>query len=147
MTDQRFAGQEGQLVMVNAATNEEIGAGFALEGVSLKLPFEVVKKRYFGELGPDFRAFGDGWEVEGQLVPRGAAAVVAFANLLVAKAQGLINDEMRIALKFRAPDGEAFRFVGKDAIPAGLPFDISAALEFMKLPMTWQGKLGKFEEV
>ncbi len=139
MSDTRFAGQEATLSIVNTTTGDPLIADVLLESATVTLPFDVVKKQYMGEIGPRYRMFADGWEADIKVAPTSAPQMVELANLLVAKASGLIQDEIALQMKYVSPTG-AFRIVLRDGACDGIPLDTGGGHEFLESGLKWKGQ-------
>ena len=123
----RFAGQEAALTVVNSTTNDQLCPDIFLESSTVTLKIDLVQKQYMGEIGPEYREFADGAEVELKLEHTDAQQSVALLNAIVARAQGKSTDEISVAMKYVSLDAGSFRVIRFSDIP----LDLSGRKEFL----------------
>ena len=143
----RFAGQETALSLIDSTTGDALLADMAMENVKITFPFELTKMEFLGELGPDYREFGDGAEVTFKFMHTDAAQTVTACNAMIAKAQGKSNDEFALGTTFTSPDRGAFRVVLRDLHFEGVPLDMSGRTEFLESEITAKCKTFKIATV
>lgn len=140
----RFAGQEAVLSFVDTTTGDAILPDIAIASIDFDFPFELTKKEYIGEIGPDFREFADGWTAAIKFDPNNAAQFVTYVGLLKAKAEGASTDEFAIQLKFTAPDAGAFNIQLRDAhFENGGGGSLSGRTDFLASGIKAKGKTYK----
>lgn len=145
MGKQRFAGQEGSVTVVDSTTGDALLADISVESFNVHLPFDVTKKDFIGEVGPDFREFSDGYEVELKVEHNDAAQTVDFINAIVAKARSESLDEFAASLKYVSPDGGAFRVILQDIHWEGPPLELAGRKEFLASTLKGKGKVFKVQ--
>lgn len=141
----RYAGQEGALTLINATTQEQLLPSIGLESTSFGFPFELTKKQFIGQIGPDYREFADGWETEFKFEPQQADEVVAYVNVAKAKAEGKSTDEFALQLRFASPDGPTLQITLRDGHFEGLPFELAGRTEFLTGTHRMKGKTYKIQ--
>lgn len=141
----RYAGQEGSLTLINTTTQEQLLPTIGLESSSFGFPFELTKKQFIGELGPDYREFADGWELEFKFEPTNAEEIVAYVNVVKAKAEGKSTDEFAVQIRFASPDGPTLQITFRDGHFEGLPFEQAGRTEFLTGTHRMKGKTYKIQ--
>jgi hypothetical protein len=141
----RYAGQEGSLVLINSTSQDQLLPTIGLESTSFGFPFELTKKQFIGQIGPDYREFADGWELEFKFEPANAEEVVAYVNAIKAKAEGKSVDEFAAQLLFASPDGPTLQITFRDGHFEGLPFELSGRTEFLTGTHRMKGKIYKIQ--
>ena len=127
----RYAGQEGTLTLINSTTQEQLLPSLNLESCSFGFPFELTKKQFMGEIGPTYREFADGWELEYKFELDQADQVVAYVNAIKAKAEGKSTDKFAFQVRFASPDGPTLQITFRDGHFEGLPFEMGGRTEFL----------------
>lgn len=143
----RLAGQEGALTLINSTTQEQMMPSLFLESVTVTFPFEVVTKQFIGETGPTHRAFGNGYEVEFKIEHDNAAEVVAMANAILAKVQGLSTDEFALQTRYRNADGDVLQITLRDLVFEGIPFELGGRTDFLTSSIKAKGKTFKIQAI
>lgn len=143
----RFAGQENALTLVNSTTNDQLIPDMNLESCTVTLKFDLVQKQYMGEIGPDYREFADGAEVEFKFAHNDALQSVTLLNALLARAQGKSTDEFAIASKYVSPDAGSFRVILRDLHFSDIPLDLSGRKEFLMSTIKASCKIVKIAQV
>jgi hypothetical protein len=143
----RYAGQEGALVLINSTTQEQKLPSMAIESTSFGFPFELTKKQFIGELGPDYREFADGYELEFKFEPTDADEVVDYVNAIKAKAEGRSTDEFAAQLRYASPDGSTLQITFRDLHWEGLPFEQASRTDFLTGTHRCKGKVYKIQVI
>lgn len=143
----RFAGEEGVISVLNTTTGDQQMPDINIESATVTLALELTMKQFIGDLGPTFREFYNGYELELKLQPNDPAQLVAFMNAVIAKAQGLINDEFAVSFKAVSPDRGAFRVTCRDLHWDSLPLDLPSRTDFLTLTLKAKGNVCKFQTV
>jgi hypothetical protein len=143
----RLAGQEGALSLLNTTTQDELLPALNLLSIKANFPFELVKREYIGETGPDYREFGDGYELEVEAEPDDADQIAAYLNAITAKAQGKSQDEFAAQMRLASPDGGTLQVTFRDIHWEGLPLDLGSRTDFLKLSLKGKGKVFKVQVI
>ena len=143
----RFAGQEGALTLLNSTTQDELLPAAPLLSVKVNLPFELVKREFIGEKGPDYREFADGYEIEVEFEPDSADLIAAYANAILAKARGESSDQFAAQFRVAAIDDATLQITCLDIHWEGVPFDLGGRTEFLKSSLKGKGKTCKVQVV
>ena len=144
----RFAGQEAVLSLINSTTGDALIPDVGVESSKVSFPLVLTKKDFFGELGPDFREFGDGFEVSFKFEHVDADSAVSMLNQILAKAQGASVDEFALSMKYVSPDGGAFRVVLLDLHFENVgDLDLGGRTDFLMSELKAKGKKFKIKKV
>jgi hypothetical protein len=143
----RYAGAEGSLVLMNSTTGDELMAGMPLASIKWSFPLELVKKQYIGDIGPTYREFSDGYELEAEVEPDDAEKFVAIINAVKAKAEGASSDEFAAQAKYASPSGSTFQVTFRDLHWEGIPGDMGGRTEFLKTTFKAKGKVYKVQVI
>jgi hypothetical protein len=143
----RYAGQEGSLTLINTTTQDQLLPSIGLESTSFSFPFELTQKQFIGEIGPDYREFANGWELEFKFEPTAAEEIVAYVNAIKAKAEGTSTDEFAVQLRFASPDGSTLQVTFRDGHFEGLPFELGGRTEFLTGTHRMKGKFYKIQVI
>jgi hypothetical protein len=143
----RYAGQEAALTLINTSTQDQLLPSIGLESTSFAFPFELTQKQFIGEIGPDYREFANGWEVEFKFEPTIAEEIVAYVNAVKRKAEGASNEEFAVQLRFASPDGSTLQITLRDGHFEGLPFDLGGRTEFLTGTHRMKGKFYKIQVI
>lgn len=143
----RYAGQEGSLTLINSTTQEQLLPTVNLESTNFGFPFELTKKQFMGDIGPTYREFADGWELEFKFEPDNADEIVAYANVVKAKAEGKSTDEFAFQVRFACPDGPTLQVTFRDGHFEGLPFEMGGRTDFLTGTHKVKGKTYKIQTI
>lgn len=138
----RYSGQPGEssLTLINTTTQEQLLPSMALESVTVTLPLELVEKNYIGEVGPDFREFGKGYEVEFKMAHTDAGETVALVNAIKAKAEGKSVEEFALQTRYFSPGGATYQITLRDLHFEGIPFELGGRTDFLMSTIKAKGK-------
>jgi hypothetical protein len=143
----RYSGQEGAISIIDSTTQDALIPDVNIESFSFSFPYELVKKEFIGELGPDYREFADGYEFGCKAEINNAAQFVTFVNLLKAKAEGKSADEFAAQIRMAGPDASTLQITFRDIHWEGLPFDLGSRTDFLTLDLKGKGKSYKVQIV
>lgn len=144
----RFAGQEEVLSLINSTTGDPMLPDVGVEQSKVGFPLVLVKKDFLGEIGPDYREFGDGYEVSFKFQHSDADSAVSYLNQVLAKAQGASVDEFALSMKFVSPVGGTFRVVLLDLHFENVgDLDMGSRTNLMDSEMKAKGKKFKIKKV
>lgn len=127
----RYAGQDGTLVLLNTTTQAQLLPGLNIASINFGFPFELLKKTYIGQIGPQYREFDDGYELEWKFDVHDAGLLVAYANAVKGKARGESNLEFAAMIRYVALDAPTLQVVFRDMHWEGLPFESGGQRELL----------------
>lgn len=142
----RYAGAEAGLTLING-DGDEMMAGMPLASLKWSFPLELTKKQYIGDIGPTFREFSDGYELEAEVEPDNADDFVAIINAVKAKAEGANDGEFAANAKYASPSGSTFQVTFYDLHWEGIPGDMGGRTDFLKTTFKAKGKKYKVQVI
>jgi len=145
MSDGRFAGQEGSLVLLDVTTNDAILPDVYIESWTFEPQVELTEKKFIGEIGPHYREFANGYSLEVKVQFNDAAQSVAWLNLMKARLEGASNDEFAAGLKYTALDLSAFRVTCRDLHLESDPMEFAGQTDFLQSTIKFKGTQYKVE--
>lgn len=145
MSDGRFAGREGVIVLLNSTTGDGILPDVNVESWTIEPLVELTEHAFTGEIGPHFRPFSKGYSLKVKVQYNNVAQFVAFYNLMKARLEGANSDEFAAGLKCRSDLGEAMRFTCRDLQPESLPAELGGQTEFLSGDLSFKGRDYKVE--
>ena len=139
MSDGRFTGQQGSLVLQDITTGDAILPDVHIESWTFAVEIELTEKAFIGEVGPTFREFAKGYSLELKVEYNDAAQVVAWINAMQARLSGASSDEIASSLKYTSRDGQAFRVTCRDLHIESNPFELGGQTEFLSGTIKFKG--------
>lgn len=146
MSDGRFAGREGSLVLLNSTTGDSILGDVNIESWTVDPLVELTEHMFCGEIGPHHRAFSKGYSLKLKVQFNDVAQAVAFYSLMKARLDGANQDEFAAGLKYRNDLGQAFRITCRDMQPESLPAEVGGQTEFLSGDLSFKGRDYKVDE-
>lgn len=144
----RYSGQEASISIRNGTTRADFLVDVPVVNFNWSMPFELVKKDFIGQAGPDYREISNGYELDLEIEPNNGKDFVDFINTLRDKALGKITDEFIVQALYEATaDGVTFQVTFYDVHWEGVPGSLGGRNEFLKSSLKGKGKYMKAEVI